>query len=429
MLRRGRRARAATSCSPAARRPSAPTSSRPRAGADWSGATVWFGDERCVPPDDERSNFTHGRTARCSSRLRRRRRRVHAHGGRARAAGAARRPTRRSCARELGDEPRLGPAPARARPRRAHRVAVPRQAGGGGAPIGSSSACPRPGWSRGCRGSRSRCRRSTRPSASSSSSPARASATPCGARSSTRTPRARRPGCVRRASCSCCSTRAARAVSDHFVGIDVGGTKIAVGSLSAGELTESHLAARPSSRIAGQARRAARVGDRRRAHRGHARGRDRRAVADRVRDGPDRLQREHPAPGRAAARAALRAHRAAGLRRQRRELRGARRGLRRQRPADVPAPGDVHDRHRRRRRARAQRQALPRRGRHGGRVRAHDHRARPRRRRRADRGASSRSTARSRRSPPAARSTRSRSTPPATTRTRSSASGSRATAG
>jgi 6-phosphogluconolactonase len=26
-------------------------------GADWSGATLWFGDERCVPPDDERSNY------------------------------------------------------------------------------------------------------------------------------------------------------------------------------------------------------------------------------------------------------------------------------------------------------------------------------------------------------------------------------------
>ena len=24
---------------------------------DWGGATVWFTDERCVPPDDERSNF------------------------------------------------------------------------------------------------------------------------------------------------------------------------------------------------------------------------------------------------------------------------------------------------------------------------------------------------------------------------------------
>jgi 6-phosphogluconolactonase len=24
---------------------------------DWSSATLWFGDERCVPPDDERSNY------------------------------------------------------------------------------------------------------------------------------------------------------------------------------------------------------------------------------------------------------------------------------------------------------------------------------------------------------------------------------------
>ena len=27
------------------------------AGGSWSAATVWFGDERCVPPDDERSNY------------------------------------------------------------------------------------------------------------------------------------------------------------------------------------------------------------------------------------------------------------------------------------------------------------------------------------------------------------------------------------
>ena len=27
------------------------------AGADWSAATVWFGDERCVDPGDERSNY------------------------------------------------------------------------------------------------------------------------------------------------------------------------------------------------------------------------------------------------------------------------------------------------------------------------------------------------------------------------------------
>src|SRR3954452_5620564 len=28
-----------------------------RAGADWSRATIWFSDERCVPPEDGRSNF------------------------------------------------------------------------------------------------------------------------------------------------------------------------------------------------------------------------------------------------------------------------------------------------------------------------------------------------------------------------------------
>jgi 6-phosphogluconolactonase len=27
------------------------------AGLDWSAATLWFGDERCVPPDDESSNY------------------------------------------------------------------------------------------------------------------------------------------------------------------------------------------------------------------------------------------------------------------------------------------------------------------------------------------------------------------------------------
>ncbi len=32
-------------------------------GADWSGCTLWFGDERCVPPDDERSNFGMVKTA------------------------------------------------------------------------------------------------------------------------------------------------------------------------------------------------------------------------------------------------------------------------------------------------------------------------------------------------------------------------------
>jgi 6-phosphogluconolactonase len=30
---------------------------------DWSGCTLWFGDERCVPPDDDRSNFSMVREA------------------------------------------------------------------------------------------------------------------------------------------------------------------------------------------------------------------------------------------------------------------------------------------------------------------------------------------------------------------------------
>jgi len=30
---------------------------------DWSAATLWFGDERCVPPDDELSNFRMAREA------------------------------------------------------------------------------------------------------------------------------------------------------------------------------------------------------------------------------------------------------------------------------------------------------------------------------------------------------------------------------
>jgi 6-phosphogluconolactonase len=34
-----------------------------RAGTSWSRATAWFGDERCVPPDDERSNYAMAKAA------------------------------------------------------------------------------------------------------------------------------------------------------------------------------------------------------------------------------------------------------------------------------------------------------------------------------------------------------------------------------
>jgi 6-phosphogluconolactonase len=34
-----------------------------QAGTSWSRATAWFGDERCVPPDDERSNYAMAKAA------------------------------------------------------------------------------------------------------------------------------------------------------------------------------------------------------------------------------------------------------------------------------------------------------------------------------------------------------------------------------
>jgi 6-phosphogluconolactonase len=44
--------------------------------ADWSSAGVWWGDERCVPPDDERSNFRLARES-LLDRLEREPRAVH----------------------------------------------------------------------------------------------------------------------------------------------------------------------------------------------------------------------------------------------------------------------------------------------------------------------------------------------------------------
>ena len=70
------------------------------------------------------------------------------------------------------------------------------------------------------------------------------------------------------------------------------------------------------------------------------RDRRRRAVADRVRDGHRREQREHPAHGSAAARGAGPPLRGAGIRRQRRELRRAGRGAHRRRTP----PRDAHAR-------------------------------------------------------------------------------------
>ena len=157
-------------------------------------------------------------------------------------------------------------------------------------------------------------------------------------------------------------------MSDQFIGVDVGGTKIAVAVLEGGELSEARDRADQPG-LAGSARRAARGGDRGLGDRRDARGRDRHAVRDRVRHRQDPRLGQHPAARHPAAPAADRAHRRAGLRRERRRLRGAGRGVR-GRPDHGPVAGDVHDRHRRRRRLGAERPAVPRRDDLGGRGRA-----------------------------------------------------------
>ena len=170
------------------------------------------------------------------------------------------------------------------------------------------------------------------------------------------------------------------ALSDQFVGIDVGGTKIAVATLQAGELTEAELQhtqlGNQEALVEQLAATIESCADAR-----HPRRRHRRPLADRVRHRPDPLERQHPAEGRAAARAAHRARRRA--RSTWRTTPRAPRWPRRSTTGRmaVPASRDVHRRHRRRRRAGAQRAALPRRHRHRVGGRPHDHRARPHRRR------------------------------------------------
>ena len=147
-------------------------------------------------------------------------------------------------------------------------------------------------------------------------------------RTESRRPRtcARAPG----RSWSCSTPRPPRSSSDerrHFVGLDVGGTKVASATLEDGRLSEASMEptdlsgteplldqlAAPSSAIAGA----------------HARGRHRRAVGDRVRDRPGAPLGQPAAAERAAAQAPDRPHRPAGLRRERRVVRGDGRGPRR----------------------------------------------------------------------------------------------------
>ena len=115
---RGRR----TSRSPAARRPARAYELAAELEPDWSGAHVWLGDERCVPPDDERSNYRLAkRDAARPARARSRRCTGSAASSRAEeAAELVRRRARRRRARPGAERPR---------PRRPHRVALPRLAG------------------------------------------------------------------------------------------------------------------------------------------------------------------------------------------------------------------------------------------------------------------------------------------------------------
>jgi 6-phosphogluconolactonase len=68
--------------------------------ADWSGVTVWFTDERCVPPDDDRSNFAMVDAA-LFSRLERAPRIMRIEGELGPDAGAA------AYAEALGDDPQF----------------------------------------------------------------------------------------------------------------------------------------------------------------------------------------------------------------------------------------------------------------------------------------------------------------------------------
>ena len=138
--------------------------------------------------------------------------------------------------------------------------------------------------------------------------------------------------------------------SDPLVlGVDVGGTKVAVGAI-VGRRRDPHRGVAHAAREHRRAPRRDR-GDRPPGDRpgGPARGGGRGgAVADRLRHRHRRVEREHPAHRRPAACGARAPLRRAGVRGQRRQLRRAGRG-----PAGGRRPGerarDAHARHRRRR--------------------------------------------------------------------------------
>ena len=114
---------------------------------DWSGATFWFGDERCVPPDHEHSNYGMARSA-LLDRI------EGADGapdrGRARAPRARPRLRTASCGEAFGDGCRPRPDAARAGPRRPHCPRCSPSDAALGERERRSSGSRRPAWRRWC---------------------------------------------------------------------------------------------------------------------------------------------------------------------------------------------------------------------------------------------------------------------------------------
>ena len=413
---------AARSSSPVARRRATRTRSPPKADADWSSATVWFSDERMVPPDHPDSNFAMAspRAARRGSRARRWWRASSGELGAEAAAGAY-----EALLRErMGSDPRfdlillgMGPDahvaslfPGKPELEEVGRFAAPVPLAGMEPQVPRVTLTypvlngarevdvPRRRRRQGRRG-RARVRRAARPrGARLARAPAR--------RVDVRLPRRGRGG--------------EAVVDGQFIGLDVGGTKIASATLENGKLTTRELVktdVSDSDALVGQLIELI----------GHLRTDATVAVGVGL---PSIIEFETgriahsvniPLARPAAARAAVRQGRDPGLPRERRVVRGARRGVRRERRSRLPEPRDAHRRHRRGRRPRVRRPALPR-GDERRRDRPHGDRARPRGRRADARAASTRCPARSSTSRPGARSTGWPSARRARRRTRSSAS-------
>ena len=317
-------------------------------------ATVWFTDERCVPPDHPDSNFAMaddallGRLRRPAARASMRMR------GRARAPRRRPAPTRRCVREQLGDDPRCDLLLLGLGPGRAHGLAVPRQAGGRGAPAARRRRADRGHGAAGAAHHADAARHQQRARRRLPRHRRRQGARRSRARSATRPTPPRPPRTCARAPArsSSYSTRPRRAelrvrrpVHRHRRRRDQDRHRDARG--------------RQARRLASWSRPTARTPDalvdqlvdaiERRAHGRHA---SRSGSACRRSSSSRPAGSAHsvniPLAGPAAARAADRARRHAGLRRERRVVRGAGRGVRRGRQAHVPAPRDVHGRHRRR---------------------------------------------------------------------------------